>query len=740
MSSRLIFPFTALCAFAACSGAKQPSGSDALAQLSTIPVFASHVKAEPLVRVSGGFSRATGAWRVLGSVEGLLPARAGDPLRVVSTDDEDLWIELAPEAVSGEMTEQTGNAVVVGRAAPETDLVYLAEAGRVEEVRLLRGERAPRVFSYRVTLGPSAGAVKVRGDVVEVLDREGTARIRTEPMFAIDAKGSRAPLSAEISAGTLTLRLDDAQLAYPIAVDPAWTTGGSLMLPRYGHRYAHTGGTFSARVHVIGGHAASGVTASVESCDSICKNDLNLETARENHAVAELSDGSSVVTGGTTGPASAPIAKSEHINGGGSPAMSAMATARAGHMSAVVSGKVLVVGGIGASGLLSSAELGTAATSGSAVSWSAAASMPVARASATATAITASRVLVAGGQCDLTSTACAQAYIYDGPSNSWTAAGTMTTPRRGHSAALLASGKVLVAGGLGSGSAAALSSAEIYDPATNTWTAIKPMSQGRVFFGLGELVNGRVLAAGGATTAATELYDVSDDTWLPAGSMAVVHQRALGAVYPLGLAGTKGMMVAGGSNPTDTYVATVETFELLGNGRPCTTGAECNSTCCTTVCGACSGDAGIVDTGMPPIDTGTPPIDTGVVDTGAPPADTGTKTDSTVTDTSVVDSATTDGSLADTTVEDTAVEDGATEDSSASDTGEPSVDAGSLCTSNAQCTADRFCDDGRCAPRSERPALGCACDVGRTSSASPLLALLFLGAVSLPLRRRAARR
>lgn len=56
--------------------------------------------------------------------------------------------------------------------------------------------------------------------------------------------------------------------------------------------------------------------------------------------------------------------------------------------------------------------------------------------------------------------------LYDPATGRWTETGSLVTGRDAHTATLLPSGKVLVAGGL-----SYLSGAELYDPTTGTWTA-----------------------------------------------------------------------------------------------------------------------------------------------------------------------------------------------------------------------------------------------------------------------------
>src|SRR6188508_1878762 len=93
-----------------------------------------------------------------------------------------------------------------------------------------------------------------------------------------------------------------------------------------------------------------------------------------------------------------------------------------------------------------------------AATWTTTGHMLEARTRHTATLLRDGRVLVAGGSG--ASGGLTSAEVYDPSSGSWTTTRNMTMARDGETATLLGNGKVLVAGGLGSGSFSQMRTAE----------------------------------------------------------------------------------------------------------------------------------------------------------------------------------------------------------------------------------------------------------------------------------------
>lgn len=216
-------------------------------------------------------------------------------------------------------------------------------------------------------------------------------------------------------------------------------------------------------------------------------------------------------------------------------------------------GKVLIAGGQGTIGccsfpILSSTELYDPASNTFAASTP---SMNAARLRATATLLPSGKVLIAGGEnVDLVShtiTYYTSTELYDPVSNTFAATPpVMNTGRTRATATLLSNGKVLIAGGFGN--AGYLNSTELYDPVSDTFAASTPsMNTARYDATATLLPNGKVLIAGGDfdnTLSSTELYDPVTNTFAAATpAMNGVREAATSTLLPSGK-----VLIAGGDD------------------------------------------------------------------------------------------------------------------------------------------------------------------------------------------------
>ncbi len=428
-----------------------------------------------------------------------------------------------------------------------------------------------------------------RGDVVELRDEGGRARLRVRAPRAYAAGGRPVEARLEARGARVELRVDAGGEA--VLVDPAWTATMQAMNVA---RSQHTATVLAdGYVLVAGGYNdVSTSLTSAELCDPMSQtwaltvNAMN--GARSGHTATLLGNGQVLVAGGdTTGSAELydPLAQTWTVTS------SAMNVSRSGHTATLLaSGQVLVAGGGNAgSPALASAELYDPV----AQTWTLTPSaMGTARTAHTATALGNGLVLMAGGT-GLTGTALGSAELY--VTTGWTPTlGAMSTARYGHTATLLATGKVLVAGGHGA-AVTTLSSAEVYDPTAQTWAPTASMKTARWGPIAAPLGSGGVLVAGGydasvgSSVASAEMYDPMGAAWtaLPPMTSARWHHGA--ALLINGQ-----VLVAGGFDGSKTS-ATSEIFDPLApqaTGAPCAQGGACLSgfcvggVCCTSACNA----------------------------------------------------------------------------------------------------------------------------------------------------------
>lgn len=217
-------------------------------------------------------------------------------------------------------------------------------------------------------------------------------------------------------------------------------------------------------------------------------------------------------------------------------------------------GRVLVVGGVSATGVLASCAVYTPSTG----RWSRVAELRDARAEAEAVLLPDGRVLVAGGL-DAQRLPVRSAELYDPVADRWTRTGAPLSARAGSGVAVvLDSGEVLFVGGL---------MAELYDPVQGTWRRAGPVGGAagthRAGHSVTRLVDGRVLVVGGMTAraaATAELYDPASGEWrrvAPPGTPREGH----GAMVTF----QGRVLVAGGFHARTGALASVESYDPVAD-------------------------------------------------------------------------------------------------------------------------------------------------------------------------------
>jgi hypothetical protein len=345
--------------------------------------------------------------------------------------------------------------------------------------------------THTVTASNAAGSVSTQVKV-EVTARGSWAAAgtitpgRLNPIV-VKLLNGRVLVAGGSAAGAV---FDVTELYDPVA--NTWITAA----PMLDERTEHTATLLQdGRVLVVGGKTtiAGAATATAELYDPAANTWTatgSLNQARMAHTATALPDGSVLVIGGH-GPGapdgSDTVERYNPATGAWTVLTTRLTTARFQHAAQLLPGgaKILVVGGVGAGGVLSSYEL-----------------FPVN---------------------DI------------GPSVA-SAGGPTGNPLI--RAVPLADGSVLVVGD----QLAAAAAAQRYHPATDTWVASTPLVS-RIQPSLTLLADGRALLAGGSNLASAEIYNPGANAWTAAGSMAIARRATPGVLLNDGT-----VLVVGGTN------------------------------------------------------------------------------------------------------------------------------------------------------------------------------------------------
>ncbi len=528
-------------------------------------------------------------------LDATLPATTHDPAHLSVAGRPSVYVDLTPVDLAPRPAQVVAGAVVFQDAAIDTDVVWVGEAAAAEELRVLRSPRAPKTARYNVARGPGVAAVRVNAStsepIVEVVDRDGEVRLASAPLFAVDARGARRAVHARVEVigddTFLETALDTEGLAYPIVVDPAWSTVTPMTTARVKHTATALPGDL---VLVAGGVDASGAYLSTaEVFDPKTKTwtaTAPLSVKRAQHTATLLSGGRVLVLGGTSNGSTA-LSTGQLYDAATKTwsAVAAMSEVRTHHTATLLPGdKVLVTGGsdFGPGTESSAAEIYDAATN----KWTAAGTMAIGRQEHVATALTG-KVLVTGGRRG-GGNYHVSADLFDVAAGTWSATGAMSLPRAAHAQALLSGDRVLVTGGRGMdkyGVIQTYTQAELWDPTTKAWKATSgPMALKRESHTAVALPLDRVLVVGGPGAANVELYLPTSDRFVTFPTLAI--DRASPGVAQLS---TSDLLVTGGS--ATTALAATELLTLGALGTSCTDGlTECASglcvdgVCCNAAC------------------------------------------------------------------------------------------------------------------------------------------------------------
>lgn len=538
-------------------------------------------RGEAFIAARGGFipsEAAPGAWY---GVAVVLPNHGSDPIRLSGFGGVEVRVrEIGLGA--GALVER---AVVYERAGGAA--FWTAASGIVEEWLHLDAS-AVHQGSVVAAWEVEGATLRRQGDAVEIVT-DGVVRLRVTAPVAYAAGGREVATRIEPRGGRIELSVEAA--GEPVLIGPVWTAAGSMATKRWA---LTTTLLPNGKVLAVAGDndPFHPYLASVElynPATNMWTMAASLITGRVYQTATLLPSGSVLVAGGTTGSGASitTLASAELYDPVADTwqQLPPMLKPRQGHTATLLpNGKVLLAGGLNATGWESSTEIFDPLSN----SYATAAAMTTVRGAQTATLLPDGTVLVVGGEI-AGSTTLASAEVYDPIANTWTPAGSLIAGRYGHTATRLGNGKVLVTGGCGGGNCnPVLTDAELYDPTTRAWTPTAPTLTPHATHTATLLGDGTVLIAGGSGNE-VELYDPVAGTWSPTASLLMPRGG-----HSANMLGNGKVLVAGGANNSPAFLATAE---LYVTPIPCTTGSDCatgfcaDSVCCNTACNAGPCDA-----------------------------------------------------------------------------------------------------------------------------------------------------
>lgn len=546
-----------------------------------------------------------------------LPAQSTGGLSVWIAGDADLSARTIEESVTKRPAEVLRGVVIYRGAVLGGDLLYKLTPTHVDEYVYFADppKSLRRVFS--VELGRGATALRQASDTVELIGRDGSARLRLSAPVARAANGARRKATIRVDGTRLIEELDLSGLPAPILVDPDWTTTGTMTVSHL----ANAGWRMeSGAVMAVGGCALAACPVGLigEACSQVVVNTSiwtaatqtwtsgpTLTTGRYSFADVVLPGNELLVAGGCTGSnCVSTTATAERYSKAMQRFVSAgtLSSPRARVTAALLpNGDALLPGGCDELRCLT--EVARYDTAGN--RWTTVAPLPRPRGFATTTALADGSILVIGGCSDpRCATVLSDALRYDPQLDQWRPAGMMRAPRAGHSATLLADGSVFVAGGCQRANCvdSTLDTTEFWGPTLTAGFSDGPTMRSPRHHHTATLMNaGLVLLAGG--TDRVDSTRGTAEVYLPfARRLAEMPRMDMPRAYHIAISLQSGeVLVAGGCNAA-TCLPWAEVFNPAGLPieRPLPDGGV-------------STDAGLVDGGAPitPTDAGRPtePID-----------------------------------------------------------------------------------------------------------------------------------
>ncbi len=532
-----------------------------------------------------------------------LPTRSSEPF-TVRDRASGVGIEVAATGLLDVKGSRTGgrvffNAVTASGAHLALDL----HPDGIEDTFTLPQPVAPHI-QYDVTLSHVAGLRLVENSL-EFLDADGTPRLHMTPPVVIDADNTRTPASVGVTGCAMDtspsapwgrtptppgsmhcaviVRWPES-VRYPLTVDPAWTSTGSMMEARFAFGVSLL---VDGRVLATGGGSVS--LKHTELFDPATETWAATGATHYDykwHKQITLDDGRVLVVGGRDGTY---LRLMEELYDAGKWADPGLEVpAHGGPVVKLPDGSVLVIGGC------ADKSIGTppCPDTGSTLAvlrfhpdtgqWQPVAPLPEKRSGAAAAVLPDGRVLLAGGYSskylDSNNKSLPEpTEIYDPSADAWSFGPALPHMRYYHHLVRLGDGRLVVVGGTDGDYGTTQPSPPsviVFEPAAASWAELP--ATGRFSPAVTAMGDHDLVTVGGLTTAddptaaVSELLDADAGTWMPLDSPG--GDRLVGRAITL----KDGRALVAGGMVANTAVTSAELLELSSTS-PADGGADASA-------------------------------------------------------------------------------------------------------------------------------------------------------------------
>ena len=460
-------------------------------------------------------------------------------------------------------------SLVYRDAFANCDVVYRCGTYKTEEYLVIRDEpaaqtasapQAPQLKTENSKLKTFRWSFSVPGrpltprltpaHTIEFCDEAGVPRIRINAPEGHDAAGKRLrpglELTLALDGARLTLTADLSACAYPVVIDPTWSSTGTMAASRSGHAIAKLP---SGKILVVGGidgDSWNGLTEIYDAQTGVWAAPTTLSVGRSGLSLTVLPDGRILSIGGvdqTSNYLTSCAAYSE--GGGGWQNAGNLLLGRTAHCAELLpDGSVLVIGGVAGGSPITNCEifnptLGTSSNT-----------MPLngVPGNVRSVRLDIGDILVLKDDNPIQQTVCQQ---YNPSTNNWTDVAPLTAQREANTIGLIAlpGGRAVAFGGFPNFFAPppiASSISEIFESQSGAWTPSSPLATGRYAHAAMATTSGLILAVCGSTGSYVPIRDAEaffpgTGQWRSTGP-SLFDMRAVAAIeLP-----NKGILVSGG--------------------------------------------------------------------------------------------------------------------------------------------------------------------------------------------------